>query len=155
MVGLLAPASLRVVELEMPQEGIRPLEVRAHREDLVNEVLNANDAVLAEPVLDYLIRREWDSLSIDAAETALIDQLAHRLLVGITPSDVRLGDTEHVECCLIKLNKGRVVDLAKTEELHNLARLGCDLVHTADPHHKGKLWLSRNVEVAVHPSLSL
>ncbi len=47
VVGLLLPAAVRVVELEGPEEVGRLLEVRADGENLVDQVLNANDAVFA------------------------------------------------------------------------------------------------------------
>lgn len=45
VVGLLLPATVRVVELERPQEVGSLLEVRSDGEDLVNQVLDADDTV--------------------------------------------------------------------------------------------------------------
>ena len=47
VVGLLSPAAVRVVQLEWPQEVGHLLEVRANCEDLVQDVFNADDSVLA------------------------------------------------------------------------------------------------------------
>lgn len=51
---LLSEAAVGVRQLERPEEVVRLLEVRAHRVDLVNKVLSADDAGLgAEGVLDH------------------------------------------------------------------------------------------------------
>ncbi len=46
MVGLLSPSTLGVVELEGPQQVSGVLEVLANGEDLVDQILNANDVTL-------------------------------------------------------------------------------------------------------------
>ena len=44
---LLASSALRVVQLEVPQEVAGVLEVRAHCEDLVDQVLHTDDSAFA------------------------------------------------------------------------------------------------------------
>lgn len=46
--GLLAEATTGTAQLEGPQEVVGLLEARAHSKDLVDEVLHADDAVLAQ-----------------------------------------------------------------------------------------------------------
>jgi hypothetical protein len=51
------------------------LEVGASGRDLVDEVLNTEDVVLAERLLDDSVVREGDALLVDLAVPALVDQL--------------------------------------------------------------------------------
>lgn len=80
MHSLLALESTSGVrELEGPEEVGGLLEVRADGGNLVHQVLNALDAVLAERVLDDLVRGDRDALAVDLGETALVDKVAHSL----------------------------------------------------------------------------
>ena len=53
------------------------LEVRAHRDNLVHEILNADDAVLPQVVLDNRVLRQRDALLVHLPVTALVDELLH------------------------------------------------------------------------------
>ena len=64
VVGLLPPAPGRVVELEGPQEVGGVLEVGADGEDLVDEVLHADEAVLAQVLLDDVVAAQGGALSV-------------------------------------------------------------------------------------------
>lgn len=44
-------------------------------------------------------------------------------------------------------HKDTIVDLQETEELEDLAGLGCNLVDTADTNDEVHLWLGGDVEV--------
>ena len=59
------------------------LEVGANGEDLVNEILDGEDVVLAEGGLDDLVVGEGDALLVDLAVATLVDKLAHSLQVGL------------------------------------------------------------------------
>ena len=51
--------------------------------DLVNEILDGQDAVLAKVLLDDGVAVERDALAVDLAVTALVDELADRLQVRL------------------------------------------------------------------------
>ncbi len=55
MDGLLSPAAGGRVQLEGPEEVGGVLEVGPHREDLVDEVLHADDVELAQALLDDVV----------------------------------------------------------------------------------------------------
>lgn len=132
-VGVLAlPAKAGVRQLEWPQELVHLTEVGAHGNDLVNDVLDANDAVLAEMVGNDLVARDWQTLTIDLCESTLEYEFAHALEVWIAISDERLNTLEHVDGSVGETNKDTIVDLTKAEELQNLARLGVDAVDTME-----------------------
>lgn len=81
---LVTPATRGGVELERPQEVGGLLEVLANSEDLVNKILNANNAVLAQRRLNDGVVGDGDALAIDLGETALVHELLDRLQVGVT-----------------------------------------------------------------------
>lgn len=62
MEQLLAEPAVGVGQLEGPQEVVGRLEVGADRVDLVDKVLHADDAGLAEGALDHRVVRDRDAL---------------------------------------------------------------------------------------------
>jgi hypothetical protein len=90
------PPAGRIAQLERPEELIRLLEVGAHGEDLVDEVLHAYDAVLLEAVLDEGVVGEGDALLVDLSVAALVNELADGLEVWVAVGDVGLDDLEEL-----------------------------------------------------------
>jgi hypothetical protein len=86
VVGLLHEAASGVVQLEGPQEVGGLLEVGSDGVDLVDQVLNANDAVLAQRLLNQGVVSQAGALTVDLAVAALVDELANSLEVGLTTS---------------------------------------------------------------------
>ncbi len=125
-----AEAAVGVAELEGPQEVGGLLEVGADGQDLVDEILHADDAVLAKVLLDDGVVGEGDALAVDLAISALVDELLDALQVGVAISNPRLDDLDHLRSGLGDADEDAVVDLEETEELKDLARLGGDLVDT-------------------------
>ena len=136
-------------QLEWPQKVARLLEVGTDGEDLVDQILRAHDAELAQVVLDQLIVGERDALLVDLAISTLVDELAHRLQVGVAVGDIWVDDCEHLLCGLRETDEDAVVDLEEAEELEDLARLGCNLVDTLDAENENELVLVGNVEGTV------
>lgn len=60
--------------------------MRADGVDLVDEVLNTDDTVLAENLLDELVVGQRDALLVDFEVSALVDELADCGEVRVTPS---------------------------------------------------------------------
>mmetsp|Transcript_43572 Transcript_43572/g.94929 ORF Transcript_43572/g.94929 Transcript_43572/m.94929 type:complete len:291 (-) Transcript_43572:33-905(-) len=146
-LGLLE-ATLRRRELEGPEEVGRLLEVRAHRVDLVDEILHAVDAVLGQVLRDHSVVRERDALLVDLAEATLVDELLHRLQRGIAIGHVGLDALQHLQDRLVHLQEDAIVQLLQAEQLQNLARLRAQLDDTHDPRHKDELRLRLHEEVA-------
>ena len=63
--------------------GTHLLEVGARSEDLVHEILDGEDVVLAEGLLNDGVVGEGDALLVNLAVAALVDKLADRLQVGL------------------------------------------------------------------------
>ena len=92
--------------------------------------LNANDSVLSKVLLDDGVGAEGDPLLVDLAVSALVDELADGLEVGLSVGDVGLDKKEHLGGRLGDLDEHTVVDLEETEELQDLAGLGGNVVDT-------------------------
>ena len=86
-----------------------------HREDLMDQVLHADDVMLAQGGLDDGVVGQGDALLVDLAMTALVDQVPDGLQVGLPVGDVRIHDSEHALGGLGQTDKDTVVDLAQDE----------------------------------------
>lgn len=123
-------ATVGVGQLEWPQEVAGLLEVWSDSVDLVDQVFQADNAVLAKVVLDELIVGKGNPLLIDLSVSALIDELSDGLEVGVAVGNVWVDDGQHLLSGLGQLDENTVVDLEKSEKLEDLARLGGNLVDT-------------------------
>lgn len=139
-----AEATSGVRELEGPEEVGGLLEVGPDGVDLVDEILNTDNAVLAEVLLNDGVVGEGNTLLVDLSVTALVDELLDGLQVGVTVSDPGLDDLEHLSDGLCDLDEDTVVDLKETEELEDLAGLGGHLVDTLDADDEDQLSLGRD-----------
>lgn len=119
-----------VAELEWPEEIGGLLEVGANSEDLVDQILHADNAVLAEVGLDDGVVGKGNALLVNLSISTLVDELTDSLQVGVTIGDPWLDNLQHLKGSLGHANEDAVVDLEKTEELEDLAGLWCDLVDT-------------------------
>lgn len=126
-----AETTSRRGELEGPEEVGDGLEVGADGVELVDDVLNAGDAVLAEILLDEGVVGDGQALLVDLSVTTLVDKLTDGLEVGVSVGDEGLDNLQHLRGGLGELDEDTVVDLEETEELESLALLGVDLVDTA------------------------
>ena len=92
----LSPATVGVRELEGPEEVRRLLEVGADGEDLVDEILDGEDVVLAQGLLDDVVVGERDTLLVDLSVTTLVDEFTNglevRLAVGKNQNLARILD---------------------------------------------------------------
>lgn len=135
-----------VAELEWPEEVGGLLEVRADGEDLVDQIFNTDDTVLAEIGLDDGVVGKSNTLLINLSVTTLVDELTNGLKVGVTVGDPWLNNLEHLKGSLGHADEDTVVDLKETEKLEDLAGLWCDLVDTLDADNKDQLRLGWDVE---------
>ena len=135
-----------VGQLEGPQEVGGLLEVGADGVDLVDEILHADNAELAEGLLDDRVVGQGDALLVDLTVSALVDKLADGLQVGLTVGDVGVDELQHLGGGLGQADKDTVVDLEKTQQLEDLAGLGGNVVDTLDADNEGELGLGGNVE---------
>jgi len=134
-----------VAELEWPQEVGSLLEVGTNSEDLVDQVLHANDPIFAKAGLDDGVIGESNTLLVNLSISTLVDELTGSLEVGVSICDPWFNNLEHLEGGLSHANEDTIVDLEETEKLKDLAGLWCDLVDTLDTDNKDQLILSWDV----------
>lgn len=142
-------AASRVRQLERPQEIGGLLEVGAHGVNLVDQILHADNAVLAKRLLNDGVVGQGNALLVDLAVAALVDQLLDALQVGVAVGDPGLDNLDHLLGSLGNADKHAVVDLQKTQDLQSLAGLGRDFVDTLDANNKDQVVLSRDMEGVV------
>ena len=123
-------ATVGVGELEGPEEVVGLLEVGANGVDLVDQVFHADNAVLAEVLLNDLVVGKSNALLVDLSVATLVDELTDSLEVGVTVGDVGVDNSQHLLGGLGETDEDTVVDLEQTEKLQDLTGLGSDLVDT-------------------------
>lgn len=129
-------AASGVAELEWPEEVGSLLEVGANSEDLVDQILHADNAVLSEVGLNESVVSESNALLVNLAITTLVDELSDGLEVGVSIGNPGLDDLEHLEGGLCQADEDTIVDLEETEELEDLARFRRNLVDTVTVNNK-------------------
>ena len=83
MIPLLRETTKRATQLEGPQEIIGLLEARANGVNLVDQILNTDNAVLAKCLLDDSVIGQGSPGLVDLPVTTLVDQFPNTLQVGI------------------------------------------------------------------------
>ena len=91
-----AESASRVAQLEGPEEVAGLLEVGSDSEDLVNQVFHADNAVLAQLLLNESVLSKRDALLVDLAITTLVDEFTNRLKVRIAVGNEGLDDLQHL-----------------------------------------------------------
>ncbi len=146
---------LSALELEGPEEVIGLLEVGPAGPDLVDQVLDADDAVLPEHALDALVRAQRDALFMDLAVAAFINEVFNGRPGGVAPRDGVVHELQHVERGLVQLHEDAVVDLAETQKLEDLADLGRVVVESLAADDQGDLGLGLDEDAALEARLPL
>lgn len=144
-----AETTVGVGQLEGPEEVVGLLEVGANSVDLVDQILHADNAELAEVLLDDLVVGEGSALLVDLSVTTLVQKLADGLQVGVTVGNVGVDDGQHLLGSLGETNESTRVDLEQTQELEDLAGLGSNLVDTLDTDNEDELGFTLNEEAAL------
>ena len=139
----------------------------------MDEILDAEDVVLAQIGLNDLVVGEGDALLIDLAVSTLVDEFPDGLEVGLAVGNIGLNQSEHLLSGAGSLHKDAVVDLEEAEELEDFAGLGSDLIDTTakfsglrdmrlawrhsptNTDNKVDLWLGWDVEITGRPCSAL
>lgn len=117
-------------ELEWPKEVVSFLEFWAACYNLVDEILNAVDAVASELTSDDAVVGEWNSASVDSTVSSLIDKLGDGVSGWESVSDEWLNNSNHVPGSLVQLDEDSVVELSESQQLQDLLWLWGKLVDT-------------------------
>jgi len=119
-----------VAKLEWPKEVGSLLEVGADGEDLMDQILHANNAVFSKVSLNKSVISESNALLVNLAITTLVDELSDGLEIGVSIGNPGLDNLEHLEGGLCQADEDTIVDLEEAEELKDLARFRRNLVDT-------------------------
>jgi hypothetical protein len=119
-VSLGGKALLGRAELEGPEEVVGLLELGTNGDNLVDEVLNASEADLAESSLYDGVVTQRNSLAVDLAVASLVDKLSDQTLRRIAVGNVGLNSSDHVPGSLVESNEHSVVELSQSQELEDL-----------------------------------
>jgi len=149
------PSAVRVGKFERPQRRCDLFEVGSASDNLVDEVLHADDTVFAQQLLNDGVVGDGDSLTVDLGVTPLVDELPDSLEVDLAECNVRLNEVEHLGGSLGYSDKDTVVDLEETEELEDFLGFRGDFGDTLQSDDKVHLGLSRDVKVTSLSCLSL
>lgn len=149
------PAARWVRQLEWPQEVAGLLEVRTDSDDLVDQVVNRDDAELAQVSLNDSVVGQSNSLLVDLTVTSLVNQLSDSGVRWVTVSNVWLDQLQQLGGSLGDLDEDTSVDLVQSQQLHDLSWLWSNLVDTLDSDNEDQLWLGVDVERTVGLGLTL
>ena len=83
VVGDVSEPSLGAAQLKRPQEVVDLFEGGTDCQDLVNDILNTDDTMLAKNLLDNGVVGEGNTLLLNFAVTTFVDQLTDCLQVRI------------------------------------------------------------------------
>jgi len=87
VVGDTSVTSSWAGEFESPEEVVGSLEVWSNSEDFVDQIFGGLDTNVSNVFVNDGVIRKGDSLTVDLAVSALVDQFTDSLQVWITPGD--------------------------------------------------------------------
>lgn len=101
----------RYVEVLTPKEVRRLLEGWPNSVDFVDEIFHADDAVFAEAILNESVVGKGDTLLVDLAVTALVNQLSNGLEVRVAVCNVWFDSSKHFRRSFREANEDTAIDL--------------------------------------------
>mmetsp|Transcript_19933 Transcript_19933/g.35876 ORF Transcript_19933/g.35876 Transcript_19933/m.35876 type:complete len:242 (-) Transcript_19933:81-806(-) len=141
-------------KLEGPEEVADLLEVGAAGDNLVDKILNADNAILTKALLNNGVAGERNTVALNLGEPTLVDELLDGLKVGVTVSNIGLNVLNHLHGGLVDPHKDTHVELPQAEKLKNLLGLGGNLVKTTNADNKNNLGLGLNIKAIVSTGLA-
>jgi len=87
VVGDTSVTSSWAGEFESPEEVVGSLEVWSNSEDFVDQIFGGLDTNVSNVFVNDGVIRKGNSLTVDLAVSALVDQFTDSLQVWITPGD--------------------------------------------------------------------
>ncbi len=141
-------------QLEWPQEVVGLLEVWTNSPDLVDQVLNANNSVLAQHLLDGCVTGQRNSLFVNLAVASLEDQLSDCLSGWVTEGNVWLNSSQKVDCRLVDSDESAVVQLSESQESEDSDRSGVEFINTSNSDDESQSGFSGYEDLSSQFSLS-
>ena len=129
-MSLLLPSVFWGVHLEWPEEVVSLLEGWSNSPDLVDEILNAADALFSKDTRDDAVVSQRDSRAVDLSVATLVDKSANAITGWVSIGDEWLDSSDHVDSGTVEANEHSVVDLSESEKLHDLLAFWAQFVDT-------------------------
>lgn len=148
-VSLLLDSTSWRVESEWEEEIVDLFEFRSKVVNLIDDVLDALDAVLSESLFDDLVLDQWDSLSVELSISSLVNQSLNSALGWESISDIWLDLSEHVHWGLVVLDENSVADFSKSEKREDFSLFWSDLGKTFDSDNQEELVLLLDEKLVV------
>jgi len=142
-------------ELEWPEEVVGLLEVWADGPDLVDQVLDAGDTLLAERLVDDAVVGKGDSRSVDLAVSTLVDESLDGVTGWVSVGHVWLDVADHVDGSSVQTDEHTVVELTESQQLHDLLLLGWELVDTKKQNANGLALVNMKTNGAANQRVGL
>lgn len=114
-VSLLLNSQSGWVQSEWEQEIGNLFEIWSKRIDLIDNVLHTSDADLSKSLINNLIWRQWNSLSVELSESSLVDQALDGLSRWVSVGNVWLNSSKHVHGGLVVFKEDGMSYLEESE----------------------------------------
>ena len=96
----------------------------------MDEILHTHHPVLAQVIFNQLVVGEGDTLLVNLAVTALVNEFADGLEGRVPVGDIGFDNLEHFPGGFGETDEYSIVDLEQPEELEDFPRLRSDFVDT-------------------------
>lgn len=120
----------------------------------MDQIVNADDAVLAQSLFNNFIVVNGDSLLVDLSKSSLKDEISDGLSGRISVGNVRFDFSQKIYSGLVDSDEAGVVELSELQELEDLSDLRRESVDTSDSDDNDDLSFSGDVERSISSSLS-
>jgi len=124
MNTLVLPSTQGVAQLEWPQKVVGSFEVRTARVNFMDQILNANNSLLAETVSNDFVVGQRYTLLVHLGIPTLVNELADCLQRRFAIRDVRFDVGEHRHRGKVHFDECCTVELKQAKELQNLLSFG-------------------------------
>lgn len=99
MSALLAEPAGGIIQFETPEEGGSALEVRSDSVNFVDEIFHTEYTMTAQFVANPLVC-DRQSLTTNLTESALVYQPTNSFERRISPGNIGINKTQHIQRCL-------------------------------------------------------
>ncbi len=125
----------------IPEQVVSFLEVWAAISNFMDQILYTDNPVFPEMLFNLLIVLNRNSGAIYFQVPALIDQFRNGLFARVSIGHIWFHQAQHLDRCLVQFYKGSVMQLSKSQQGQDFARLRMDRVDTLDPNHESDFCL--------------
>ncbi len=135
-VSLLCETSSWSFKLEWPQKVVGFLEMWTNSWDFVDQILNADNTVLAQNFFDNGVSGQRNSLFFNLTITSLKDKLSNCLSGWVSESDVWFNSSQEVGWSLVDSDEWTVMQLSQSQYSQDSDWSWVKLINTPNSNNK-------------------